>query len=64
MPTVTLSATPASLRPATGPFVLRLWLRRIRTRRALAALHPDQLRDIGLEPWDLRAEIDKPFWRA
>ncbi|GJE50919.1 hypothetical protein GOFOIKOB_3973 [Methylobacterium tardum] len=64
MPTVTLSASPASPRPAAGPFVLRLWLRRIRTRRALAALHPDQLRDIGLEPWDLRAEIDKPFWRA
>jgi uncharacterized protein YjiS (DUF1127 family) len=64
MPTVTLSASPASPRPAMGASVLRLWLRRIRTRRALAALHPDQLRDIGLEPWDLRAEIDKPFWRA
>jgi uncharacterized protein YjiS (DUF1127 family) len=64
MPAVTLSASPASARPAAGPFVLRLWLRRIRTRRALAALHPDQLRDIGLEPWELRAEIDKPFWRA
>jgi uncharacterized protein YjiS (DUF1127 family) len=64
MPTVTLSASPASPRPAAGPFGLRLWRRRIRTRRALAALHPDQLRDIGLEPWDLRAEIDKPFWRA
>jgi len=64
MPTVTLSASPASHRPAPGPSVLRLWLRRIHTRRALAALHPDQLRDIGLEPWALRAEIDKPFWRA
>lgn len=64
MPTVTLSASPTSPGPAAGPSVLRLWLRRIRTRRALAALHPDQLRDIGLEPWDLRAEIDKPFWRA
>mgnify|MGYP003346829109 CR=1 FL=1 len=28
-------------------------------RRALAALHPDQARDAGLEPWDLRAEIAK-----
>ncbi|MGH1573150.1 DUF1127 domain-containing protein [Methylobacterium sp. P31] len=64
MPAVTLSSSPASLRPAERPSLIRMWLRRIRTRRALAALHPDQLRDIGLEPWVLRAEIQKPFWRA
>ncbi len=73
MPALTLSASPAARRPAARPsllrtslprtFLLRTWLNRIRTRRALAALHPDQARDAGLEPWDLRAEIAKPFWR-
>ena len=44
--------------------MLRLWLHRIRARRALAALHPEQIREAGLDPWRLRAEIRKPFWRA
>ncbi|ACB23923.1 DUF1127 domain-containing protein [Methylobacterium radiotolerans] len=68
MQAVTLSPSPAAARPtgrpAARPSLLRTWLQRIRTRRALAALHPDQARDAGLEPWDLRAEIAKPFWRA
>ena len=66
MPAVTLSSSPALVRPRPSPrlSLLRTWLQRIRTRRALAALHPDQARDAGLEPWDLRAEIGKPFWRA
>ncbi|MGH1589771.1 DUF1127 domain-containing protein [Methylobacterium phyllosphaerae] len=79
MPALTLSASPAARRPAARPSLLRMsllrtsllrtsllrtWLNRIRTRRALAALHPDQARDAGLEPWDLRAEVAKPFWRA
>ncbi|WP_457106484.1 DUF1127 domain-containing protein [Methylobacterium sp. P5_C11] len=70
MPAVTLSSSsvprrPAVLRPSlVRPSLVRTWLQRIRTRRALAALHPDQARDAGLEPWDLRAEIAKPFWRA
>jgi uncharacterized protein YjiS (DUF1127 family) len=75
MPAVMISS-PAAVRPtscatsraASGPRPrlsrLSMWLQRIRTRRALAALHPDQARDAGLEPWDLRAEIRKPFWRA
>ncbi|MCJ2121810.1 DUF1127 domain-containing protein [Methylobacterium sp. J-077] len=46
------------------PSLLGLWLQRIRTRRLLAALHPDQLRDAGIEPWHLRHEIRKPFWRG
>ena len=53
----------ATNRPAR-PSLLRLWLQRIRTRRALAALTPDQLRDAGIEPWRLRHEIRKPFWRG
>jgi uncharacterized protein YjiS (DUF1127 family) len=64
MQAVTLSSSPAVTRPAARPSLLRTWLQRIRTRRALAALHPDQARDAGLEPWDLRAEVAKPFWRA
>ncbi|CAA2154444.1 hypothetical protein MBRA_00118 [Methylobacterium brachiatum] len=44
--------------------LLRLWLQRIRARRSLAALNPDQLRDAGIEPWRLRHEIRKPFWRG
>ncbi|MGE8126899.1 DUF1127 domain-containing protein [Methylobacterium sp. NPDC080182] len=64
MQAVTLSSSSAVTRPAARPSLLRTWLQRIRTRRALAALHPDQARDAGLEPWDLRAEVAKPFWRA
>ena len=64
MQAVTLSSSPAVTRPAARPSLLRTWLQRIRTRRALAALNPDQARDAGLEPWDLRAEVAKPFWRA
>ncbi|MEE7446913.1 translation initiation factor IF-2 [Methylobacterium radiotolerans] len=72
MPAVTLSSSPTVVdstprptpRPDFRPSLLGTWLRRIRTRRALAALHPDQARDAGLEPWELRAEIGKPFWRA
>jgi uncharacterized protein YjiS (DUF1127 family) len=64
MPALTWSSSPGSRHPAERPSRVRLWLNRIRTRRALAALDPDQLRDIGLEPWALRAEIRKPFWRG
>ena len=64
MPALALSDSTAADRAASGPSLPRLWLDRIRTRRALAALHPEQLRDAGLDPWLLRAEIRKPFWRA
>ena len=71
MSIVTLSsAAPSTARPARSanrsavPSLLGLWLQRIRTRRLLAALHPDQLRDAGIEPWHLRREIRKPFWRG
>jgi uncharacterized protein YjiS (DUF1127 family) len=73
MPAVTLAPSPArQLATRASPLrtslfrtsLLRSWLHRIRTRRALAALHPDQAQDAGLAPWELRAEIRKPFWRA
>jgi len=59
----TTTSTPSTNRLAR-PFLLRLWLQRIHTRRSLAALDPDQLRDAGIEPWRLRHEIRKPFWRG
>ena len=31
--------------PSGRPGLLRLWLGRVRARRALAALHPDQIRE-------------------
>lgn len=42
----------------------RLWLRRARTRRALAELDERLLRDVGLDPMTARAEASLPFWRA
>ena len=44
--------------------ILRIWLRRHRARRELASLRDDQLRDAGLDRRAVRAEADKPFWRA
>jgi uncharacterized protein YjiS (DUF1127 family) len=64
MPAVTVFSSPTSVRPSGDLPVLRLWRHRILARRALAALHPEQIRDAGLDPWRLRAEIRKPFWRA
>ncbi|GJE10275.1 MULTISPECIES: DUF1127 domain-containing protein [Methylobacterium] len=64
MTAVSLFQSPSSLRAAARPSALQIWLCRIHTRRALAALHPDQMRDVGLEPWQVRAEIRKPFWRG
>ena len=63
--TLPSAATPArSANRSAVPSLLGLWIQRIRTRRLLAALHPDQLRDAGIEPWHLRREIRKPFWRG
>jgi uncharacterized protein YjiS (DUF1127 family) len=42
--------------------VAHLWLRRRRTRRALAALNDYELRDIGITRDDARRETGKPFW--
>jgi uncharacterized protein YjiS (DUF1127 family) len=40
------------------------WLRRIESRRDLAALTDRELRDIGLTRVDALGEAGKPFWRA
>jgi uncharacterized protein YjiS (DUF1127 family) len=42
---------------------VRLWRKRMRTRRELAYLSYADLRDIGY-PAAVQAEIHKPFWRA
>ena len=38
--------------------------RRLRDRRALAAMSDRSLRDIGLTRYDAACEASKPFWRA
>ena len=47
-----------------GRALVRLWLRRARTRRALAELDERLLRDVGLDPMTAREEARLPFWRA
>ncbi|MCJ2092095.1 translation initiation factor IF-2 [Methylobacterium sp. J-072] len=67
MSIITFPSAATSVRSANRPArpsLLGLWRQRIRTRRSLAALHPDQLREAGIEPWRLRHEIRKPFWRG
>ncbi len=41
-----------------------LWLRRWRGRRELATLDLAQIRDADLDPFEVRQEAMKPFWRA
>ncbi|BBP80180.1 DUF1127 domain-containing protein [Pseudomonas gingeri NCPPB 3146 = LMG 5327] len=48
--------------PALGRMEL-LW-HRLRTRKVLLELTPDELRDIGLSREQARAEGLKPFWRS
>ena len=41
-----------------------LWLWRLRCRRQLSTLTPEQMRDTGLDPEMVRRESLKPFWEA
>lgn len=43
--------------------VLQLWMARHHQRKQLAQLDTHQLNDIGLEWADVKAEIQKPFWK-
>lgn len=43
--------------------LLRLWMWRARSRRELAGLHPDQLREVGLDAAMVKREAAKPFWK-
>lgn len=48
--------------PALGRMAL-FW-HRLRTRKILLELTPEQLRDVGLSPDQAREEGIKPFWRS
>jgi uncharacterized protein YjiS (DUF1127 family) len=55
----------------TGPAVWRsvldildTWRWRARTRRQLAQIDANGLKDIGLSALDRRMECEKPFWRG
>lgn len=39
------------------------WSRRAKGRNDLARMNSHMLRDIGLEPYQVMAEIRKPFWK-
>ena len=39
------------------------WVVRSQGRKDLARLSPRMWRDIGLEPFEVYAEINKPFWK-
>ena len=43
---------------------LEVWRERRRGRRLLAQMDAHDLKDLGLSPADVYAEIEKPFWRA
>lgn len=57
LPLTRRSPSPAHL---SLPAALALW----RSRRALAALSPDQLRDVGLSARDAAAEAARAPWDA
>lgn len=42
---------------------LAVWAGRVHGRKDLARLTVRQLEDIGLEPFQAQAEINKPFWK-
>lgn len=43
--------------------MVRIWRRRIRDRRELAAMSERQLNDMGMCWAEVTAEIEKPCWR-
>ncbi|WP_143103817.1 translation initiation factor IF-2 [Methylobacterium gossipiicola] len=48
-----------------GPGALfRIWIGRWRHRRALGRLHPEQMREVGLNLMEVQREACRPFWRA
>ncbi len=48
--------------PAFG--LMGLFWHRLRTRKTLLELTPEDLRDVGLSPEQAREEGLKPFWRS
>lgn len=59
-----LPARPPEVRLGWGLFgLVNLWWWRAKSRQELAALDPQQLRDVGIHPRVARRESEKPFWR-
>jgi uncharacterized protein YjiS (DUF1127 family) len=48
---------------SNGAAMVRVWLRRIRSRRELAKLEDRELSDIGISRAQARYESERPFWR-
>ena len=44
--------------------MLEVWRERQRGRTLLAQMDAHDLKDLGLSPSDVYAEVEKPFWRA
>ena len=44
--------------------LVQTWRDRARSRRELAMIEPWVRRDLACSSYDLRYEINKPFWRA
>ncbi|MBY0318735.1 MAG: hypothetical protein K2X72_08445 [Reyranella sp.] len=44
--------------------ILTEWRRRARSRRDIGRIDYCTLRDLGLDPGQMRFEAEKPFWRA
>lgn len=53
---------PLSLSPGALRRRIALWRALARERRALAALDPHLLRDMGLDAGSAAREADRPFW--
>ncbi|NBT30475.1 MAG: DUF1127 domain-containing protein [Rhodobacteraceae bacterium] len=43
---------------------VKSWMTLARTRKSLAALTPEQCRDVGLSPDEAHIESTLPFWKA
>jgi uncharacterized protein YjiS (DUF1127 family) len=43
--------------------LIQTWRERARSRRELALIEPWVWKDLGLGSYDVRRELEKPFWR-
>ena len=63
LPLIRLS-TPSSISGGLRPTgLVAKWIEARATRAALARLDTRLLRDIGLDKFQARAEVERPFWR-
>lgn len=42
---------------------IEIWRDRAHRRRQLAEMRSSEWKDLGLSQWDVRCEVNKPFWR-